>query len=208
VNIRSLIPSRLRVAKLAISSLVLPALALSACGSSEPPGTTPTKWAQQYCGAMVSWIASTQSATSQLNTQVSTATDPTTVKSDVLSHLAARLSAVDTLIAQIDKAGTPAITDGPKISKSLNVDLQSYRSVIVASQGQLGAVSPTSSTNLYNSLNSIGNNIDSSETALGNKLTALGKTFNATGDQPLVTAMNSSKSCKQLSSQGLASPQG
>lgn len=117
------------------------------------------------------------------------------VKSNTLSFLGKELTLTDTLIATVSKDGDPAVTDGKKVSETLIAAFTRYKSVVVQSENALEPIVPTNTTQLTGTLDSIGSAIDSADVALGNSVAAVGTKYSTSGDQPLVSALDSEPAC-------------
>lgn len=112
----------------AASALVL---VLGACAGTGVPSQT---WARQVCTSIASWYSALSAATATLDQETKNGKDLPVLRTDLVGYLGRAVSATDTLVAQLDRAGIPDVSDGKALVGRLRTQLVTARQVYADAQ--------------------------------------------------------------------------
>lgn len=101
----------------AMIAAALVALALAACGGSS--GTSPATYVKSICTSLVGWKDAVQSAGTKLQGSGAATASPAGAKRDYLAFVSALEHATQQTAGGLRTAGTPAVSDGKKVSGRL-----------------------------------------------------------------------------------------
>ena len=176
-----------------VAGALLLALVLAACGGDDDGGDTgsttgttaeatgdtgstgtvsPEEYVKSVCTSMSTWVTDVQSLSNDFGTGI----DPTDVQAtkDALVDLFDQmLAATDTLISNLDAAGTPDIENGEEIRSSLSASFEQARSALDDAKTQVEALSVDDPAAFGTELQNIGTAIQSSMSGITGSLSGL-----------------------------------
>jgi hypothetical protein len=193
----------LRAGRLVIVPVALvTGLTVAACGGgsnssgSSPPSTqaslTASQWANQVCGVLATWEKSLATAPPD----VSNAASPEEAKTTLTSYTNNLVASTNTLVAGLQAAGTPGVSNGKVISQGFVGGFQAFQATFVQAQNQANAISTTDpaafsagAQALGTTLSSVGTVADQAKTNLDN----LGRKYSSS---QLNQAFDNAAACK------------
>jgi hypothetical protein len=121
-----------RVAAL-IAAAVLAAFGGAACGGDDDgaAGVPPEQWTGDVCGAMGSWIEDFLARAEDLQASAAGFRNLQQARNEIVEFLTFTVDRTDELLADIDRAGQPAVDDGAEIARALRQNLEPFRDALV-----------------------------------------------------------------------------
>lgn len=152
-------------------------------GDSKPQQTSASSYVHQICLSISGFEKNVTDGENKLNTLSSSASpNLAKLKTTVTSFFSSSAKASDTARAQIDKAGTPAVTNGPKIRTALLSAFQKFSDSFNSAAKQskaLDASNPTQfqaeAVKLQQQLQTTSQGVSSTLNGLGTSLDAAAK---------------------------------
>lgn len=192
------------------SLLVLAVVAplLAACGSSTSSGTSTTssasstttaktvsasQYADSVCGSVSTWINDIKASSNSLQTRVKGASSLTEARAYLVDFLQSSVRATDKLIAEVDAAGQPNVSDAAQVTSTLDSALATVRSAFVDARNKAATLPVNNSTAFSQGATSLSTSISTQAQNASNALNHL-----STGNSEINSAFNNSASCKQV----------
>jgi hypothetical protein len=139
--------ARLLALLLSVATL---ALAASGCGGggneSSASGTKPETWAASVCGALETWANDLKTGSQSLSSDLQSSGDLKGVKEKLVTFLQNARTSTQTMVADVEAAGPPAVKDGEAIQNDLEAGLSAARDSFdhaVTTAKDLKATNPT-----------------------------------------------------------------
>jgi hypothetical protein len=130
------------------------AVALAACGGSSSGSVSAASYVKSVCSAATNWRNAIQAAGAKLQSGV-TSTSLSQAKTQYVGFVTALVQATASAESELKAAGTPSVSNGPKISNSL-VQIFSNAKTRLTQAAAQAAVLPTSSATAFkNSANQV-----------------------------------------------------
>jgi hypothetical protein len=127
--------------------LVTGALALAGCGGSSHSGVSPAAYVKSVCTAATSWRNAIQSAGTKLSSGVNTKS-LAKAKAEYVAFVNSLVSATGQASSQLKSAGSPAVSNGTKISGSLVRIFDQAKGTLAQAASQASSL-PTSSPRAF-----------------------------------------------------------
>ena len=159
---------------IAAAAIALAALA-AGCGgggskSSEPEGTPPRQWTTSVCGALDAWQTSLQNKAKTLPREVLEASSPTAAKQRIGDFLDEVIDETDTMIANVDRAGQPAVVRGRRLAANVHARLLRVKAAFEDARAKVQKVPTDDPLAFQRQLTTIGQNLLAQGRSLGNIL--------------------------------------
>jgi hypothetical protein len=100
--------------------ILLVALA-AGCGGSDPEGVPPDRWAADVCGSLEQWQETLEERQQELTASLADVESLAEGKSQLQSFVDDVLAQTDELLADVERAGTPAVEDGAALAQDLRM---------------------------------------------------------------------------------------
>jgi hypothetical protein len=164
-------------------------------GSSSPStqaSLTADQWANQVCGAVGTWAKSLSTAPPD----VSNAASPEEAKTTLTSYTNNLVASTNTLVAGLQAAGTPAVSNGKVISQGFVGGFQGFQGTFVQAQNQANAISTTDPAAFTAGAQALGTTLQS-VAAVGNQAkTNLDNLEQKYSSSQMNQAFNNATACK------------
>lgn len=115
---------------------LLAVFALAACGSE---GSSTEEWAREVCGALAAWQGSLEERAQTLTGDV-LQSEPAESKRLISDFLDEVVATTETMRAEVEAAGVPAVEDGEAIAGDFRAGLRQIQDAFVAAQEDVEAV--------------------------------------------------------------------
>jgi len=171
----------------------------SSNGSAQAGSTTPPKqWADQVCGALVTWETSLAARTQTFTTSIAASSSVPDARTKLISYLTDATSLTDRMLGKIDAAGAPDVDKGSQLATDFRAALARTRTVFASAKQQAQALPTTLPRSEFGSrVQRLGSKIESQGNALDSAFTELDKRY----DVPeLDSAFQSEPACKRIRS--------
>jgi hypothetical protein len=183
------------VGRLLLTALVAALLCVPAGTASAARSDVPARqWVAGVCGHMVSWEKALERRSRTFTGSLG-GKDLTQLKGAFVSFLDDAISLSDTMLGQIDAAGTPAVPKGAAIRTALHGGLLRLRTIFIRARADAAALPATSAKRLGTGMETIGNRIQRQAGSLGKTFDLLDKRYPS---KPLDQAFESAPACHSL----------
>ena len=192
------------------SALALIAVAMpSACGgggssAASPTRTTPSgvaakTWVGAVCQDTLDWVTYTQQQSQGFTSIVENASSLDEAKTGVVSFFDSLITRTESYLSQLKAAGTPAVTGGPGIARSIVAGIQQIDDAYKQAKAKASALPTTDATAFSNELTAIG-------TDLNDASAGVDKTLGALASSELEAASKDVAACQQLQTASSPTP--
>jgi hypothetical protein len=130
-----------------VAVLVTVAVAVAGCGGSSSSGVSAASYVKSVCTAATTWRNAIQSAGTKLSSGVSTKS-LAKAKTEYVGFVSSLVTATGQAVSQLKSAGSPAVSNGTKISGSLVHIFTQAKGTLAQAASQASAL-PTSSPHAF-----------------------------------------------------------
>jgi len=184
--------------------IVIGALALAVLATSVPTAhaaTEPSAWAPKFCKAFQKWQKTVTTESEKANKAFETTAegDLQAVKDEFVSFLGKDVTATNTVISSIKKAGVPDATNGKAIQKRIVEGFQAAADIFAQAKSDAVKLSATDPTSFVTDATAIKTNLDGASGAFSDsfsKAEALDK------EGTIGSALEKASACSFLFSSG------
>jgi hypothetical protein len=155
----------------------------------------PKKWAQTVCTSLRDWEANIKDLTSEFRSAGAGSTDAAQVKDLLVTYLGNTVNETDTLLTQLDQAGTPNFKDGSKVAVLFQNAMTDVRDLFSTGQQDAANVDTTDLTQFRAATSRIGNAITQGGTKLSQTFKSAGRKYKAANK-----ILGAERACRSLSS--------
>jgi hypothetical protein len=166
-------------------------LAASAPAQKIPP----KQWAQSVCTSLRDWATNIKDLTSEFRSTGGGSTDATQVKDLLVTYLGNTVNETDTLLTQLDQAGTPNFKDGSKVAGLFQKGMTDVRDIFATGQQDAAGLDTTDLTQFRAATSRIGNAITQGGTKLSQTFKSAGRKYKTANK-----ILGAERSCRTLSS--------
>ena len=184
--------------------LVVPAEAAWAIEAHAPLATPapapaqkipPKQWAQSVCTSLRDWTTNIKDLTSEFRSAGGGSTDAAQVKDLLVTYLGNTVNETDTLLTQLDQAGTPNFKDGSKVAGLFQKGMTDVREIFATGQQDAAGLDTTDLTQFRADTSRIGNAITQGGTKLSQTFKSAGRKYKAANK-----ILGAERACRALSS--------
>ncbi len=155
----------------------------------------PKEWAHSVCTSLGDWETSIRDLTSEFRAAGGSSTDPAQVKDSLVTFLGNTVSETETLLTQLDEAGTPNFKDGRKVEKLFQNAMTDVRDIFATGQQDAGTLDTADVTQFKAAASRIGNDITEGGTKLSQTFRSAGRKYKAANK-----ILGAEKACRTLTS--------
>jgi hypothetical protein len=155
----------------------------------------PKQWAQSVCTSLRDWSTNIKDLTSQFRSAGGSSPDAAQVKDLLVNYLGNTVSETETLLTQLDQAGTPNIKDGSKVAGLFQKAMTDVRDLFATGQQDAANVDTTDLTQFRATTSRIGNAITQGGTKLSQTFKSAGRKYKAANK-----ILGAERTCRTLSS--------
>jgi hypothetical protein len=166
-------------------------LAASAPAQKIPP----KQWAQSVCTSLRDWATNIKDLTSEFRSTGGGSTDAAQVKDLLVTYLGNTVNETDTLLTQLDQAGTPNFKDGSKVAGLFQKGMTDVRDIFATGQQDAAGLDTTDLTQFRAATSRIGNAITQGGTKLSQTFKSAGRKYKTANK-----ILGAERSCRTLSS--------
>jgi len=166
-------------------------LAVSAPAQKVPP----KQWARSVCTSLRDWEANIKDLTSEFRSAGGSSPDAAQVKDLLVTYLGNTVNETDTLLTQLDQAGTPNFKDGSKVAGLFQKAMTDVRDLFATGQQDAANLDTTDLTQFRAATSRIGNAITQGGTKLSSTFKSAGRKYKAANK-----ILGAEKACRALSS--------
>ena len=184
--------------------LVVPAEAAWAIEAHAPLATPapapaqkvpPKQWAQSVCTSLRDWATNIKDLTSEFRSAGGGSTEATQVKNLLVTYLGNTVNETDTLLTQLDQAGTPNFKDGSKVAGLFQNGMTDVRDIFATGQQDAASLDTTDLTQFRAATTRIGNAITQGGTKLSKTFKSAARKYKAANK-----ILGAERACRTLSS--------
>jgi hypothetical protein len=182
--------------------LVMPTEAAWAVESPAPPAAPapsqkvpPKQWAHSVCTSLRDWSTNIKDLTTEFRSSGGSSTDAAQVRDSLVSYLGNTVTETETLLTQLDRAGTPNFKDGSKVATLFQNAMTDVRDLFATGQQNAANLDTTDLTQFRASASSIGNDITQGGTKLSQTFRSAGRKYKAADK-----ILGAERSCRALAS--------
>ena len=182
--------------------LVMPTEAAWAVESPAPPAAPapsqkvpPKQWAHSVCTSLRDWSTNIKDLTTEFRSSGGSSTDAAQVRDSLVSYLGNTVTETETLLTQLDQAGTPNFKDGSKVATLFQNAMTDVRDLFATGQQNAANLDTTDLTQFRASASSIGNDITQGGTKLSQTFRSAGRKYKAADK-----ILGAERSCRSLAS--------
>ena len=184
--------------------LVVPAEAAWAIEAHAPLATPapapaqkipPKQWAQSVCTSLRDWTTNIKDLTSEFRSAGGSSTDAAQVKDLLVTYLGNTVNETETLLTQLDQAGTPNFKDGSKVAGLFQKGMTDVRDLFATGQQDATNLDTTDLTQFRASTSRIGNAITQGGTKLSQTFKSAGRKYKSANK-----ILGAARACRALSS--------
>jgi hypothetical protein len=185
-----------------VGLLLVPA---EATGAIEPPTqlaappsaqkVPPKQWARSLCTSLRDWQTNIKDLTSEFRSAGAGTTDAAQVKDLLVTYLGNTVSETETLLTQLDQAGTPNFKDGSKVAALFQNGMTDVRDLFATGQQDAANLDTTDLTQFRAATTRIGNAITQGGTKLSQTFRSAGRKYKAANK-----ILGAERACRALSS--------
>jgi hypothetical protein len=188
-----------RAARVLVVTVALASAATSCSGGAKRGSTPVAQWVETLCTSVTTWTNSINDATTRFGAQIdAAATNAASTRASLVGILDDSLQATDTLVAQLDLNGAPAVDNGTAIQSKVVGAFRDGRKVFVDARSRAESL-PPDSARLVRQANAIASSIDDGFNAVGK---AFGAVEKLDGNHKIADAGNREPTCRQISMDG------
>ena len=155
----------------------------------------PKKWAQTVCTSLRDWEANIKDLTSEFRSAGGSSPDAAQVKDLLVTYLGNTVNETDTLLTQLDQAGTPNVKDGSKVAGLFQKAMTDVRDLFATGQQDAANLDTTDLTQFRAATSRIGNAITQGGTKLSSTFKSAGRKYKAANK-----ILGGERACRALSS--------
>jgi hypothetical protein len=176
---------------------------LTACGgngsSASGPATTTTNavaaktWVGAVCRDTLDWVDYAKQQSQSFATIVQNAPSLQAAKTGVMSFFDSLITRTESYLSQLRAAGTPAVSGGPAISRSIARGIQQIDDAYRQAKAKAAALSTADATTFSDQLTAIGADLNAASSGVD-------RTLGALASSELEAASRDVAACQQLQS--------
>jgi hypothetical protein len=155
----------------------------------------PKQWAHSVCTSLRDWSTNIKDLTSQFRSAGGSSPDAAQVKDLLVSYLGNTVSETETLLTQLDQAGTPNFKDGSKVAVLFQNAMTDVRDLFSTGQQDAANVDTTDLTQFRAATSRIGNAITQGGTKLSQTFKSAGRKYKAANK-----VLGAERACRALAS--------
>ena len=155
----------------------------------------PKQWAHSVCTSLRDWETNIKDLTSQFRSAGGSSTDAAQVKDLLVTYLGNTVDETDTLLTQLDQAGTPNFKDGSKVAGLFQKAMTDVRDLFATGQQDAANLDTTDLTQFRAATSRIGNAITQGGTELSSTFKSAGRKYKAANK-----ILGAERACRALSS--------
>ena len=155
----------------------------------------PKQWARTVCTSLRDWEANIKDLTSEFRSAGAGSTDAAQVKDLLVTYLGNTVNETDTLLTQLDEAGTPNFKGGTKVAGLFQKAMTDVRDLFATGQQDAANLDTTDVTQFRAATSRIGNAITQGGTKLSSTFKSAGRKYKAANK-----ILGAERACRALSS--------
>jgi hypothetical protein len=155
----------------------------------------PKQWARSLCTSLRDWETNIKDLTSEFRSAGAGTTDAAQVKDLLVTYLGNTVSETETLLTQLDQAGTPNFKDGSKVAALFQNGMTDVRDLFATGQQDAANLDTTDLTQFRAATTRIGNAITQGGTKLSQTFRSAGRKYKAANK-----ILGAERACRALSS--------
>lgn len=155
----------------------------------------PRQWVRSVCTSLRDWETNIKDLTSEFRSAAGSSTDAAQVKDLLATYLGNTVNETDTLLTQLNDAGTPNFKDGSKVSRLFQKAITDVRDLFATGQQDAANLDTTDLTQFRAAVTRIGNDITQGGTKLSQTFKSAGRKYKAANK-----ILGAEKACRALSS--------
>jgi hypothetical protein len=149
---------------------VVVALAVSGCGGGSS-GVSASSYASAVCKSVGAWAKDIQARSGALN--VASIGSAAQGKTAILGFMTAAVKDTDTVVSQLQSAGTPSVSNGSTIAAALVTSFKQIDSALAAAETQANALPTTSPAAFKTAAQALATSVRTSLAGIGAGLAGL-----------------------------------
>ncbi|HEY4397136.1 MAG TPA: hypothetical protein VGO28_05645 [Acidimicrobiia bacterium] len=155
----------------------------------------PKQWANSVCTSLRDWETNIKDLTSEFRAAGAGSTDAAQVKDELVTFLGSAVSETETLLTQLDEAGTPNFKDGNKVVGLFRNAMNDVRDLFATGQQDAMNLDPNDLTQFRAATTRIGNAITQGGTKLSKTFRSAGRKYKDANK-----ILGAERTCRALSS--------